>query len=313
MKMRLIIALAIGCALGNSARAEEIPGAEKFTYKTVGETQLNLFVFQPKDHKAGDRRPAIVFFHGGGWRGSASGGANALAPQCRYLADRGMVGATVDYRGAPEVQIDGCVRDAVSAMRWVRANAERLGIDPDRIAAGGGSAGGHLAAATALLEGFDEPGENTKVSSKPDALVLFNPALVLAPVRDGDTKFSEAMKEAMTIERTGIEPEKVSPYHHIKAGAPPTIIMHGTADTTVPFSTVELFTKAMKEAGNRCELVPYKDRTHSFFNFGRSREDFASTMKDSDAFLVSLGWLSSNPLPQESDQQPAKPVSEKNK
>lgn len=272
--------------------AAEMSGAEKIVYKTIGDTKLSLYVCPPKEHKPGDKRPAIVFFHGGGWR---NGAPSALLPQCRYFAHRGLVAVTVQYRLAPAVKVDGCVRDAVSAMRWVRAHAAQLGIDPDRIAAGGGSAGGHLAAATGLLERFDEPGEDAKISSKPNALMLFNPALMLAPVKDAGVEFSAAMKEATMKERTGVAPEMISPYHHITAGAPPTIIMHGTADTTVPFATVELFTKTMRAAGNRCELVPYKDRKHSFFNFGKSREDFVSTMQDSDKFLASLGWLKGPP------------------
>lgn len=302
--LRIITLITIGCVFGGAgASAIEMPGAEKFAYKTIGDTKLDLFVFQPKEHQAGDKRPAIVFFHGGGWR---AGDPSALMPQCLYFAKRGMVAVTVQYRLAPVVTVDGCVRDAVSAMRWVRAHAEQLGIDPNRIAAGGGSAGGHLAAATALLTGFDEPGEDTKIDSRPDALVLFNPALILAPVQGEDIMFTAAMKEAITVQRTGVAPEKVSPYHFIQAGAQPTIIMHGTADTTVPFATVELFAKAMKAAGNRCDLVPYEGRKHSFFNLAKSREDFTSTMKDSNKFFVSLAWLSSPPDVKESVSQPAK-------
>ena len=292
MKHPILTLAALLAAALNIFAAPELPGAERLTYKTIGDTHLSLYVFKPEGHKATDKRPAIVFYHGGGWR---AGTPDALMPQCRYLATRGMVAVTVQYRLTPEVKIDGCVRDAVSAMRWVRAHAAELGIDPDRIAAGGGSAGGHLAATTGLLEGFDEPGEDLKISSRPNALVLFNPALVLAQVKDADVKFSEALKEAMAKKRTGVEAEKLSPYHHIQKGAPPTLIMHGTADTTVPFATVELFTKAMTAAGNRCELVPYEGRKHSFFNFGKGGKDFVSTMQDADKFLASLGWLQGPP------------------
>jgi len=110
-KLFQLIAAAIFLA-NLSARAVEISGAEKFTYKTASGTNLNLFVFQPKEHKAGDRRPAIVFFHGGGWR---NGDPSAFLPQCRYFAYRGMVAITVQYRLAPAVKIDGCVRDALGA------------------------------------------------------------------------------------------------------------------------------------------------------------------------------------------------------
>jgi acetyl esterase/lipase len=150
-------------------------------YKTVGDVSLNLWIFNPQDHKPSDHRAAILFFFGGGWN---SGSPEQFQSQCRHLAERGMVAMAVDYRvnsrhGVKPVQ---CVADAKSAMRWVRANAVRLGIDPQRIAAGGGSAGGHLAACTALIKDCDEPGENTAVSAVPNALVLFNPALMLAPL-----------------------------------------------------------------------------------------------------------------------------------
>jgi acetyl esterase/lipase len=188
------------------------------------------------------------------------------------------------------------VRDAISALRWVRANAARLGIDPDRIAAGGGSAGGHLAAATAFIEGFDEPGEEAKISYRPNALVLFNPALVLAPVKGVNIKAGkENQSEPALLQRMGVDPVQLSPYHHIKAGAPPTLILHGTADTTVPFITVEVFTKTMQAVGNRCELIPYKGRQHSFFNFNKSREDFIATLKETDKFLAALGYLQGPP------------------
>jgi acetyl esterase len=289
--MRSLLPMLCGGALGLAATPDAGPAPEKHTYKTIDSTALDLFVVRPADSKPGEKRPAIVFFHGGGWKG---GTPDALLPQCRYLAERGMVAITVRYRLAPAVKVEGCVRDAVSAMRWVRQHAEKLDIDPARIAAGGGSAGGHLAAATALLEGFDEPGDDTHISSRPDALVLFNPAVILAPIEGREMKLGRADRgdaEQAGQERFGTAPEKISPYHHILKGAPPTIIMHGTADTTVPIATVELFTKKMKEAGNRCELVPYEGRPHSFFNLGKSREDFASTMADTEKFLASLGWI----------------------
>lgn len=277
----------------NVSAAPEISGAEQFTYKTIGDTQLSLFVFKPEGHKATDKRPAIVFYHGGGWRG---GNPAALMPQSRYLAARGMVAISVQYRLAPAVKVDGCVRDAVSAFRWVRAHAAELGIDPDRIAAGGGSAGGHLAAAIATLEGFDEPDANLKVSARPNALVLFNPATVLGPVNGATLQPDGPIRDEPAIsERLGVAPQKISPYHNIKSNLPPTIIMHGTADTTVPFRTAEVFTEAMKRAGNRCELMPYKDQPHSFFNLGKDRKNFIGTMEDADKFLASLGWLKGPP------------------
>jgi len=257
-------------------------------YKTTGDVQLKLWIFTPEGHSSGDKRAAIVFFFGGGW---TSGSPEQFQQQCRRLASRGMVAITADYRVASRHQITivDCIRDAKSAIRWVRSNASRLGMDPNRIAAAGGSAGGHLAAATATIEGLEEPGENANISSRPNALVLFNPVLLLAPAPEtglDQTAF------ARLAERAGPDPERVSPYHHVKKGEPPSTIFHGKADTTVPYPTVEAFAIKMTNAGNRCELEGYEGQTHGFFNFGRANNEyFEKTLKRTDQFLVSLGYL----------------------
>ena len=158
-------------------------GARVETYKTVGDTKLKLYIFAPA---AASNTPAIVFFFGGAW---IMGSPQQFEDQCRHYAERGMVAITADYRvgSRQHVKPVQCVADARSAIRWVRANAAKLGIDPNRIAAGGGSAGGHLAACTALITEFDEPNEDKNISATPNALVLFNPGLVLAPL-DGNSR-----------------------------------------------------------------------------------------------------------------------------
>ena len=264
----------------------ELPGARVEVYKTIGGAKLNLYIFEPEGHKASDKTPAIVFFFGGGWN---TGSPVQFLNQSKYLAARGMVAITADYRVASRypVKVADCVRDANSAIRWVRQNAKRLGIDPDRIAAGGGSAGGHLAAATALIPELHEPDEDMKVSSKPNALVMFNPALVLAPVEGIDTGID--LKD-----RIGGDPVTVSPYHHIAKKAPPSIIFHGKADTTVPYLTAKIFADKMTAMGNRCDLEGYEGEVHGFFNYGKGgNAAYDSTVKKMDAFLVSLGWLKS--------------------
>lgn len=267
----------------------ELPDARAEVYKTIGGGELKLWIFEPQGHKAADRRPAIVFFFGGGWN---SGSPKQFELQSKHLASRGMVAITADYRVASrhQVKVVDCVRDAKSAIRWVRSNATRLGIDPDRIAAAGGSAGGHLAAATAILPGFDEAAENTQVSSKPNALVLFNPALILAPLQESAPSPDLASK--FTAERAGTDPKAVSPYHHLAEGAPPAIVFHGKADTTVPYRTVEAFARKSASLGNRCDLIGYEGQPHGFFNYGRgTSEYYEKTLKAADEFLVSIGYL----------------------
>jgi acetyl esterase len=132
-----------------------LPGAKVEVYKTVGDVKLNIYIYNPEGHKPSDKRPAIVFFFGGGW---SHGSPAQFQEQCKYLASRGMVAMTADYRVSSRHQVKAvsCVTDAKSAVRWARANADRLGIDPNRLAAGGGSAGGHIAACTGVVKGFDE-------------------------------------------------------------------------------------------------------------------------------------------------------------
>ncbi len=276
--------LAIGTALSGAVLCAqglpyppELPGARVEVYKTAGDAKLNLYIFDPPGTERS--RPAIVFFFGGGWR---NGSPQQFAMQCRHLASRGMVAITADYRveSRHEAKVVDCVRDAKSAIRWVRQNARRLGIDPGRIAAGGGSAGGHLAAAAGLIAGLDEPGEDARVSSRPNALVLFNPVVILP------------LKGVGIEERAGLAVEQISPYEHVRGGAPPTIIFHGKADTTVPYATVEQFTKRMAEVNNRCELVGFDGEQHGFFNYGRGgNRRYNETLAKMDEFLVSLGYL----------------------
>jgi acetyl esterase/lipase len=270
----------------------DMPGAKTETYKTAGDTQLRLYVFQPDGWKRSDRRPAIVCFFGGGW---TTGTPRQFMPQCKYLATRGMVAIAADYRVASRnhVKAVDCVRDAKSAIRFVRKNAARLGIDPNRLVAAGGSAGGHLAACCGTIDGLDEPDEDASVSSRPNAMLLFNPAVVLAPLEGVEL---DERRLAALSDRLGTDPRDLSPYHHVAAGAPPTAIFHGTADQVVPHTTVAAFAKAMKDAGNTCELFSYNDQGHGFFNYGRARNEmFVATLKEADKFLARLGYLQGEP------------------
>lgn len=259
------------------------------TYKTVGDVSLKLYVFQPEGHQRGDRRAAIVFFFGGGWQ---NGSPAQFHQQCRYLAARGMVAITADYRvgSRHQAKVVDCVRDAKSAVRWIRAHAEELGIDPERIVAGGGSAGGHLAACTATLKEFDEAGEDPRVSSRPNALVLFNPAVGLTP----EDITAERQSLANSRDRLGAEPQRLSPADHVDAETPPTLILIGTNDFLLPGN--RRFAAAMQAAGRRCDLMLYPGASHGFFNYGRDgNEAFRQTLMAVDRFLVSLGYLQGEP------------------
>jgi acetyl esterase len=281
----IILTLATS-ALGKPAYPPELPDARAEVYKTIGETKLKLWIFEPEGHKKSDKRPAVVFFFGGGWR---SGTPGQFEMQCKYLASRGMVAMTADYRVSSrnETKATACVEDGKSAVRWIRKNARKLGVNPAKVAAGGGSAGGHVAAAIATVPGFEKVDET---SSVPDALLLFNPAVILAEVPG---KFEvPAEKMASRREHIGTDPKKISPYHHVRKGLPPTIIFHGTNDDAVPFRTVQLYEKHAQAQGNSCKLVAFEGKPHGFFNWGRfDNETFRETMLASEQFLAKQGWI----------------------
>ncbi len=272
----------------DKAYPPEIKDAQVEVYKRIGEVALNAYIFQPEQASA-TPRPAIVFFFGGGW---TSGSPTQFEHHCQYFAKRGMVAITADYRVASrhDVKAVSCVADAKSAIRWVRSNADRLGIDPNRIVAGGGSAGGHLAAATGTIGKFDEESEDKNISSIPNALALFNPALVLANVA-GEADLNPEKLESLR-ERLGGVPEEMSPFHQVSQATPPAIIFHGKADTTVPYRTAELFDEAMKRHGRTCKLVGFEGAAHGFFNNGRGDDSYYQKTIDAlDDFLVELDFL----------------------
>ncbi len=315
-----LIILPVGSVAQNQRPVEPapatLPGAETEVYKTVGDVSLPLHIFFPEGHKSGQSLPAIIFFFGGGWR---YGSPAQFEKHCTYLASRGMVAITAEYRvwGRHKTKAIACFQDAKSAMRYVRSNAKRLGIDPNRIAAGGGSAGGHLAGALGTIGGLDDPAEDLSVSAAPNALCLFNPALILASIPS--VRVMEVMPENRIIvtsegrdrasaspdafplpdgleERFGVSPTAFSPYHNIGSNQPPAIIFHGDADTTINHKSVELFTEKYKSLGNRCELVTYQGQGHGFFNFGRGDNAmFIATLTEMDAFLRSLRYLKGEP------------------
>ena len=275
--------LSILCALPFVASAQlvKLEGARVLQYKEVGGAKLFLHIFEPES-KTKTKRPAIVFFFGGGWNG---GTPKQFEPHCNYLASRGMVAMTAQYRVKSRNKTTPfeCVADGKSAIRWVRKNAAKLGIDDKRVAAGGGSAGGHVAAATGNCTGLEEKGENLKISSKPDALVLFNPVYDNSSKGYGHDRVKPKWKE-------------ISPLHNITKGSPPTIVFLGTEDKLIPVVTGQEYDRRMKAVGSRSELHLYKDATHGFFNKGKKGDHYPDTIAKMDKFLVSLGWLKSESI-----------------
>jgi acetyl esterase/lipase len=238
--------------------------AEKILYKKTPQEDMYLYLLRP-DKIREKALPAIVYFTGGGW---VSGNVEGQIPNAAWFRDHGIIGIDADYRvksrhGTSPLE---CIQDAKSAIRYVRAHAKELGIDPNRIIAAGGSAGGHLAACT-FLDGGDAPGEDLRISSKPNALVLHNPVL----------------GEGFGKEFFAAHPE-FAPILHVTKGWPPTILSNGTKDNTTPFEVAEKFTRLMREAGNVCELIPVKDADHSC-DWPVSNPNFLPTLQRMTDFL----------------------------
>ena len=255
-----------------------LSGAKSYTYKSDEDISLRLHVFESPNQSL-SIKPAIVFFFGGGWR---QGRITHFLPHAEYLRNRGMVSILADYRVLNRHGTDARVAlsDAKSAIRWVRENSAVLGIDPSKIVAAGGSAGGHLAAATSVVRGFENPKENLSVSSKPNALALFNPGLDL-PSR-ADTRRAVLGDFALEI----------SPLHQLSDNSVPTLIQHGIDDRTVPFSDAESYCQKLEQLGGKCTLFGYEEADHGFFNKGVEDDRwFSITLDRLDKFLVQLGYI----------------------
>lgn len=255
---------------------EGLRPTRSLTYKTIGDRQPQLHIFEPTGFKPTDKRACYITIHGGGWSGMTP---VRMFPFADHFAKLGMVGISVQYRlYNPKTQttVFDCVKDARSAVRYVRAHAAELGIDPNKIIVSGGSAGGHLAAATAFFDSVNETGEDTSISCQPNALVL------LFPVIDTST-------EGYGNAKVGSDWQTISPAHQVKPGAPPTLVFHGTGDTVTPFKGAKAFLEAMLKAGNRCELEINEGGAHGYLM--RTKPLYDDTQAKTEAFLRSLGLL----------------------
>jgi len=243
-------------------------------FKTVDDITLDAFIYKPADSNPGEKQAALAFFHGGGWD---CGKPEWGHLQCDHFSKLGMVCISFQYRLRSQhnaTPVEG-IADAKSAIRWMREHADEFGIDPDKIVASGFSAGGHLAACTAMIDKFDEPTEDLTISSAANALILWVPAVKI--IADG--WFQQILEGKATV-------SECDPCSYIKPKQPPAIIFQGTADDQVPVWTVKEFDKKMRAAGNRCELNIYEGQIH--LNWGKNNKDVLQKM---DNFLISLGYL----------------------
>lgn len=255
---------------------------KQMVYKQIDTISLIMEVHYPPQMDTTKEYPAIVFFYGGGWKG---GSIEQFKQHSIYLSKRGAICFLADYRVEKRHQTTPyeSLKDAKSAIRFIKKNAKKLHVDTSKIVASGGSAGGHLAAAAAIIEGYNEPSDDLTVSCKPAALVLFNPVVDNSPTGYG-------------YDRIGEEYKNFSPLHNIKTGAPPTIMFLGTNDICLSVEAAKNFKKEMEDVGSKCELKLYEGEKHGFFNYNRSFEYYKKTLLEADEFLISLGYLKKEPV-----------------
>lgn len=216
-----------------------LPGATTYVYRRIGTRILRVHIFAPEG--TARQNPAVLFYFGGGFR---LGDAASLTDLAKAFSARGYVAAIADYRVLCRdgVAAPAGVDDAEASIRWLRDHASELDIDRQRIAAGGGSAGGLLAASAAI---------RLPKSVRPSALILFNPVL--------DLETGVWAHDQSTAEARAYSPS-LMPMRNL----PPTIIFHGDADRTVPIQSSRDFCVRAETIGRVCQLVEYPGKDHSF-------------------------------------------------
>ena len=224
---------------------------------------------------------AIVYLHGGGWavgtrrrfgRAFLSWSPTSLD----RLAQAGFVVATVDYRLSGEARFPAQLHDVKAAIRWLRANAGCLGVDPAKVVAWGESAGGHLAVLAGLtadrpeLEGTvgEHVGESSSVCGVIDwygpmnLLTLSAQHLPTSDKRPDDAGSWESSMVGAALQSDPVRSRAASPIAYVHAGAPPIQIHHGTNDGQVPFAQSVEFTNAQRQAGGEVELIVVNGSDH---------------------------------------------------
>ncbi|BDD02187.1 alpha/beta hydrolase [Persicobacter psychrovividus] len=258
-------------------------------FKTVDSVALEMHIFKPKQQTPS--ASAIVLYFGGGWR---VGSPSAMYPQAKYFTDRGMTVFCPQYRTrlTNHTTIYECIQDAQDAFIWVHQHAKGFQIDKNKILAGGGSAGGHLAANLMFAPSLSEQKEAVPA---PKALVLFNPVLDVSAQGYGNPAIVRELKS------TPYQWDQFSPLHQITVDFCPTLIMNGDQDQVTALARAKSFQAVMQEKGNDCELSVFKGGVHGFFNYGFAQTKkykpgtknryFYETLQAADDFLVQHGFL----------------------
>ena len=220
-------------------------------YKSTNSGELEMHFFFPEgyDPHREEPYPVVVNFCGGGW---VLGKMEWAQDNARFMSGLGFVGAAAEYRYADKrsVSVLDAMMDANSAVRWIRMHDEEFNIDPDRVAAMGDSAGGHLALCTAIFPQYGEASESTDISSVPNA--VFTAA--------GAVNVNDAYFKSLLIGRE--IPIHCSPYQNVRAGLPPIYMAQCTDDDILPFHYTEEFIAELLQEGNTAELYPVPGGSH---------------------------------------------------
>jgi len=254
-------------------------GAKKILYKTTtdalgGEAKLYLHTFLPSGWKDTDKRGVVLIFHGGGW---AKGNPTIYVPDAKYWASRGLVGIAGQYRLGDREGLTPaeCVADAKSAVRYLRSHAAELGIDPQRIAIAGVSAGAHIAACTGTVPGYNDPKDDLAVSCVPDVMLLYYPFQMAHP------RISE-----------------MAPLNYVNpTTTPPTLFCAGETDKIAPAERGIDWGGKMKGSKNLFRLFIYRNTHHPS---GGKHDIMApgadnDIIRQTDVFLAELGYLTGEP------------------
>lgn len=255
---------------------ELLKDARSFVYQNDAGIELHAHLFFPDDHQASDARPAVLFFHGGSWDVSMT---TQFAPHAMHFASRGMVSAVVQYRvsSMPDTTAENALDDARAAILWLKNNQAELGIDPNRIIVAGAASGAYMALSLAMAQEGESPDD---YSAHPLAVIALSAMVDLTKKSPAIERFADPGNAIQS-----------SPIKHVKKGLCPMLLVHGKADTIVPYEQIAKFTKAMKRKKNNCELIDFEGMNHSFFNFNVSAKHFEITLNAMDAFLVNLDCL----------------------
>lgn len=285
MKALITVILCVCCGVSfaavNSANTEnDTPPGKSYIYKTSGGKEQRLEIYFPPNHDPKKAKvPGLILFHGGGW---LPGNPDSLAQfrfACAYFASRGLVCATANYRGLTKNEVASlpkgvsfkrvCITDAKSAIRWFKQHADELGIDPNRIITGGGSAGGHISALATMNPGLNDPSDPKDIDTSVAAYLWFNPAF--SPDDSND-------------------PE-VDILRYIKADLPPAIVFFGDKDKW-KIGWDAAYAKWQSLGTKSIELWIAPDQNHGFFN----KEPWRTiTLIAADRFLSKHGFLKGEP------------------